>query len=204
MLFFPKDLPYATNFDLPRAFQASNLSQDDQKFIINLNEQRRKYYRTFTSTINAKTFKPLEQEDVQNLKAYLFNTYDIMEHLCTKASAPLRPAFHSAFSLKVADFEVIEDNEVASTIEIVMSRYSYAFGMINSLKVCTNELLRCSNFEQLSKRVKHMLVTVEDACVRMAKLYYLKDIVWSGLEKVAQKYNNIAELNYFLIEAVFL
>jgi len=140
MYLIPKDLPLAVNPELTPAFAQTPLSQEEKRYALNLNEQRKKFYYFF------------------------FNN-----------------------------------------IEIIMSRYCYSFGLLASLQQDYNELMMYKgNFEELSKRIKHMLATVEDACLRMAKLFYLKDILWSSLEKVNGKYSKVAELNYHLLEAVFL
>jgi len=204
MYLIPKDLPLAVNPELTPAFAQTPLSQEEKRYALNLNEQRKKFYYFFFNNMNS-SHRTITEKNLSMLKSYLFNTFDIMETVCTKGSSPLGPTFHSCLSHNLGNFQVVEDNEIATSIEIIMSRYCYSFGLLASLQQDYNELMMYKgNFEELSKRIKHMLATVEDACLRMAKLFYLKDILWSSLEKVNGKYSKVAELNYHLLEAVFL
>jgi hypothetical protein len=204
MYLIPTDLPIGLNNDISPAFSQTPLSEEEKRYCVNLNEQRKKFYLFFQNMMSSR-HREIDMKTLQMLKSYLFNTYDIMETACTKGSNPMGPQFHSCLSLDVNNFQVVEDNEVATTIEIILSRYTYSFGLLASLQQDYLELATYKgNFEQLSTRIKRMLTTVEDACVRMAKLFYLKDLLWSSLEKVSQKYSKVAELNYHLLEAVFL
>lgn len=45
---------------------------------------------------------------------------------------------------------------------------------------------------------------VEDVCVRFAKFFYARDIIWSSIQSVAEKYEGFPELNYHLVEAFYL
>lgn len=48
MLIIPKDLPYTSDFDsIFKAFNVSQISEEDQKTIAHLNEERRKFYTFF-------------------------------------------------------------------------------------------------------------------------------------------------------------
>lgn len=155
--------------------------------------------------MNTSMYREISQTESNNLKSYLFNTFDLMEVLCTKGSGSMKSSYHSAFSNGVENFQMVENNDACTSAEIIFSRYCYAFGLLRSLEGAYKELITCKgNFAELSKRVKLMLVTVEDAAVRMAKLFYLKDIVWSGLESSIAKYAGVAEFNYFLLEGVYL
>lgn len=205
MLIIPKDLPYTSDFhSIFQAFDTNQISKEDQQTIAHLNEERRKFY-TFFSQMNTKFYREITVKESNNLKSYLFNTFDLMEVLCTKASRPMPTSYHSSFSNGVTDFKMNEDNDTHASAEIIFSRYCYAFGLLRSLEGAYKELIQCKgNFAELSKRVKLMLTTVEDAAVRMAKLFYLKDVVWSGLEKSISKYSGVAEFNYFLLEGVYL
>lgn len=205
MLIIPKDLPYTKDFHtIFQAFNPNQTSKEDQQTIAHLNEERRKFYNFFTQ-MNTNFYREITAKESNNLKSYLFNTFDLMEILCTKASNSMQVSYHSAFSNGVEDFQMAENTDACASAEIIFSRYTYAFGLLRSLEGAYKELHACKgNFEELSKRVKLMLTTVEDAAVRMAKLFYLKDIIWSGLEGCIGKYSGVAEFNYFILEAVYL
>lgn len=205
MLLFPKSLPHTTDFEaVSKAFQSSLISDNDEAIVTNLNEQRRKFYLFFLH-MNPSIYREITDEQSSNLKSYLYNTYDLMEVLCTKGSGTMHAHFESCLSNGTRQFKMEESTEACASAEIIFSRYCYAFGLLKSVQGAYSELEGFKgNFEQLSKRIKYILKTLEDATVRMAKLFYLKDIVWSGLESCISNYRGVAEFNYFLLEAIYL
>lgn len=48
------------------------------------------------------------------------------------------------------------------------------------------------------------MFTIEDVAIRMAKLYYIRDEVWAGLEKTSVNYETVLELNYEILEAIYM
>ena len=149
-----------------------------------------------------------EDEHFNKHLSYLATTYNIMELLSSdKPATHWAPAYFSCLAVGHPTFQVRPDNEIASTIEIIMSRYAYAFGRLHHARdvhLSIEHFCVPGKFEQLSGAVKKVLEVVEDVCVRFAKFFYARDIIWSSIEAVAEKYEGFPELNYHLLEAYYM
>ena len=56
----------------------------------------------------------------------------------------------------------------------------------------------------VESKVDQILEAIEDASIRFAKLFFMKNVLFAGLESCAEKYRKIPEFQYDLIEAFYL
>jgi len=81
---------------------------------------------------------------------------------------------------------------------------TYAFGMLKSTSQIYKSLAsNRGNFGELKKGIEEILLRIGEGCERLAKLYYVRDVVWSEISN-GEVSNDIPELNYFALEGIML
>ena len=121
MLFIPQKLPTSTKFDLNYIFNPSSTPEQvlqKAQYIVSL---RNKFYQKI-QFISASS-KPLQTaQSLQQMKAYLYETYNLLS-LLSKSTYNTTPVYHSIFSSNYSTFEMPENGEVCGTAEIIFSKY---------------------------------------------------------------------------------
>lgn len=210
MLLFPESICQGTCNTLQHCFERDPTKQiNPVEQARNLQNQRKKFYDQCLQT-------PIFQHEIDytNWRAthltYLNTTYDIMELLDQKAEAstPWRPSYFSGLSVVHPTFQVKHgSNELSSTIEILMSRYSYALGSLKGIKrtfLGIEGYCKPGQFEGLSNSIKRVIDCLEDVSAKFGKLFYARDLIWTPLAQEKDLYSTIPELNYYLIEGFYL
>lgn len=209
MIFIPTELPTSTNSNFLNAFNRANAPQSAISKAQLINTRRVDFYNKFNFLISAK--KRLQTEEtLQQMKAYLYETYNIMSLLNKHGAYSMNPVYISALSTKVKNFEMPQNAEICSTAEIIFSRYTYCFGILAMLGEVYEEINQIgtgnggARDEPLLQRIELILKHLEDGSVRLAKLWYIRDVLWVGLENLPGNYHCVLELNYSLVEAFYL
>ena len=108
---------------------------------------------------------------------------------------------HSPF-----DFTFEGSGESVATVEIIMSRYAYSFTLLACQEERVSSLAIYKNNQvALADKITEIMQDVEDAAVRMAKFNHSKKEIWAALDNsTLQKYSNIMELNFMLVQPFYL
>ena len=128
-----------------------------------------------------------------------------MELLCKKSHFSISVKYRSALSLSDPNFEVSQNTECISTVETIIARICYSFGIMLAEYPRYKSLLNLvENPEEIANSLKILVNTAQDSTARLIKLYHLRSILWPGLKNLEEKVSLIPELNYFLSEALYL
>ncbi len=171
-----------------------------------LQEQRKQFY---AFCCNPPYFQYFTDRDnaLQVQRAYLSQSYDILELISSTSNLEWKPSYFSALSEGHPTFQIDEGGEIGATAEIIMSRYAYVFSRLNmSNHVYENLHTQCrpGNFEALSNDLKYLIEMAEDVCIRFSKFLNGRDLIWTPLEQVGDKYLNYPEMNYHNVEGFYL
>lgn len=209
MLFIPTTLPTSTTSNFQNSFDRTKTPEITISKASLISTRRNDFYGKFNQLISSKK-KLLGDSTLQQMKAYLYETYNIMSLLHNQGDYSMNPVYISALSPNVKQFEMSLNGEICSTAEIVFSRYTYCFGILAMLgeiyqeisEICTGNGV--ARDEPLIQRIEIVLKYLEDGAVRMAKLWYIRDVLWVGFEHLPPNFASVLEFNYSLVEAFYL
>lgn len=177
--------------------------------VVNLNAQRIGYY-SFFSQIQQNPAKGVKFTELGELKAYLYNVYDIYEHLAANSSTLLDHTLSNVYYSQLANRENTQvvvhkpNREVSATLELIFSKMTFAFGMLKSVEFANTNLWNTrKNFSELKPAILEILERVDEGAQRIAKLYYSRDVVWPVIAN-GEVSGDCPELNYFVLEGILL
>lgn len=209
MLLIPKTIPTCYNPNLVEAFQANTTPKSTLDMVILHDQGRKKFYNYFTQ-IQQNPDLDIKFDDFNNLKGYLYTVYDIYEQVCTNSGSILdhkqSNVYYSTWVNRQNTQVIVNrpSREVTSTLEVIFSKMTYAFGMLKSLQGFNQRLWSDrKNFASLKAGIIEILNRLDEGSQRIAKLYYARDVVWSTISN-GEVSTDIPELNYFVLEGILL
>ena len=108
---------------------------------------------------------------------------------------PLRLTFSTAISPEIQKFNVDDNHEVTSTVEVIFARLGMVFAALQNTAWSARDMVNQLNVnsELYNNRVKHCLDFVNYAGIRMGKLNYLKRHLLGVFGKGDHKYGAVCE-----------
>lgn len=184
MLHFINKLPTAIYplSDLQASFHAFSVPPEVSQKITLLSQQRAQFYDIINQIQNA----PLEQFQPDfnwmPLYEYISGGYDLLEYSTKFSNFPLSLEYISLLnpSHRVT---INNSNEVASTMEIIYSRYCYCLAALRSVSGHLGRFRQAKsvgNVDLANSTVKDMLERVKNGVVRVYKLWSAERFILVG------------------------
>lgn len=136
--------------------------------IANLSAHRTAFYNFFTQ-VQSNPDKAIKFTEINDLRSYLFNVYDIYEHLASNSSVILdhkmSNVYYSLWVNRTNTQVVVQkpSREVSATLEVIFSKMTFAFGLLKSLEI-TNRTLwnERKNFSAMKPAILEILERVDE------------------------------------------
>lgn len=136
--------------------------------LANLSSHRTAFYNFFTQ-VQSNQDKAIKFTEINDLRSYLFNVYDIYEHLTSNSSVILdhkmSNVYYSLWVNRTNTQVVVQkpSREVSATLEVIFSKMTFAFGLLKSLEI-TNRTLwnERKNFSAMKPAILEILERVDE------------------------------------------
>ena len=121
MLYTPNHIPVSTRHDLLKAFNRASTNMQTLNKVNHINTLRKRFYDKLQFIMSSEK-RVQSKESLQEMKEYLYETYNLMKVMVHNASYSMAPLYYSFLSKKTEFFEMNEGGEACCTAEIIMSR----------------------------------------------------------------------------------
>lgn len=209
MLFIPPSIPSSSSYKILSNINPQLANKDIIAKITNTESLRYLFWSQLSQLAHSN--KKLQAETFWNeKKAYLYETFNILGYFSQFGNIYCGLKYWSVLGNELGHspihFTFESSGDSLATVEIIFSRYAYVFAMLMSQQDRYSQFaIYKNNLTALSDKTQEMLLGVEDAAVRMAKFNSQKTSIWAALDSATvQKYKNIPELNFLLVEPIYL
>lgn len=187
MIYVFKTLIRSENVDLNRFFDSLQTSPEVSKQVQHVTGLRNEFYSTFEQIQSRPMNEVNNSLEWMPLFEYLTCGVELLNLAVKKANYPINFNYHSftfpSRTIGIHDGNSIKwspDNEVAGTMEIILSRITYATGLLRSCGGHIAELRSCIS-QNNSSRAGEVLKVITDrilnACIRLHKMLDQKTLI---------------------------